>query len=187
MTKRTAKETWDALEEATLDAEIERVVAMTPEEREQELSKAGFDVDKVHAESDAFFEKLQAMHPALAEPPQAPAQATPVVPLPSRRKRPRTAVVVGAGVGVALALAASIVVIVQMTSRGTPVGAPAPPMTPVERAASIRQGAGEACAQEHWETCIDRLDHARDLDPAGDGAPDVQALRKLATEKLAHP
>jgi hypothetical protein len=55
MTKRTAKELWDALDEATLDAEIESELAMTPEERRRALVKAGYDLDEVHAQADAFF------------------------------------------------------------------------------------------------------------------------------------
>jgi hypothetical protein len=190
MTKRTAQETWDALDEAALDAEIDRVIAMTPEEREQELSKAGFDVDKVHAESDAFYEKLQAMRPELAADPPAPApaQAANVLPLPSQpAKRPRRALVVGVGVGAALALAASIAVIIQMSTPGPPVGGPDPPVTPAQRAETLRHSAGESCQHEHWQTCLDSLDEAREADPQGDVAPEVQALRKLATEKLGHP
>ena len=41
MAKRTAKELWDVLDEATLDAEIESALAMTPEERRQALIEDG--------------------------------------------------------------------------------------------------------------------------------------------------
>jgi ATP-dependent RNA circularization protein (DNA/RNA ligase family) len=64
MTRRTAKELWDALGEATLDAAMESVIAMTPDEREAEQVKAGVDLDEVHAEADAFFEKLPAAQAA---------------------------------------------------------------------------------------------------------------------------
>ena len=60
MTKRTAKELWDALDEATLAAALESELALTPEERRQELIKEGYDIDKVHAQADAFFASLPA-------------------------------------------------------------------------------------------------------------------------------
>jgi len=184
MTKRTAKETWDALEEAGLDAEIESVLAMTPEERERDLKEAGFDLDEVRARSDAFFEKLQAMPTATAaETVPAPVPATPnVVPLTPRARRFRAAAFIGAG----LALAASVALVVRLATPPPPVGA-ASPLTPAERAFVIRDEATEECRQEHWKECLDRLDMARALDPDGDAVPEVQELRKVAGGKMRGP
>jgi hypothetical protein len=200
MTKRTAKEIWDALEEATLDAEMESVLAMTPEERERELEEAGFDLEKVRAESDAFFETLQAMPTATAEPPtalavepapapaaesvSAPVPAPPnVVPLTPRTRWFRPAAVISAG----LAFAASVGVVVQLASSPLPVGSPPPPRTPEQRALAIRRDATDECRREHWKDCLDGLDEARALDPKGDEVPEVQDLRKMAGERVGRP
>lgn len=62
MTKKTAKDLWDALQEAGDEAELEEALALTPEERRRELVEAGYDLDKIHANADAFF----AANPAVA-------------------------------------------------------------------------------------------------------------------------
>jgi DNA-directed RNA polymerase specialized sigma24 family protein len=68
----------------------------------------------------------------------------------------------------------------------TPGPAPAPtqtapptpePSTPVARAAELRRQAAEACEQEDYKTCSDRLEEAANLDPAGDKEPSVRELR----------
>jgi hypothetical protein len=207
MTKRTAKEIWDALDEATLDAEMESVLAMTPEERERELEEAGFDLEKVRAQSDAFFEKLQAMPTAAAEPaiaraaeptlaPAAESVAAPaaesvpapvpappnVVPLTRRTRWLRPAAVIGAG----LAFAASVGLVVQLASPPPIVSAPRLP-TSEERALAIRRDATSECQREHWKACLDGLDEARALDPKGDEAPEVRDLRKMAGERVGRP
>ena len=50
--------------------------------------------------------------------------------------------------------------------------------SPRERAAALRAAASGSCAASQWKVCLDRLDDARDLDPAGDSDPAVQALRE---------
>jgi hypothetical protein len=60
MSKLTDAELWEALEDLTAEAEFERVLAMTPEERRRELADAGFDLAALDAESDAFFATLEA-------------------------------------------------------------------------------------------------------------------------------
>jgi hypothetical protein len=42
--------------------------------------------------------------------------------------------------------------------------------------------AAEACAQKEWASCLQALDEATVLDPAGDEAPQVQALRRAAEQ-----
>jgi hypothetical protein len=65
MAKRTASERWAALEALTtedeIDAEMEAVLAMTPEQRRKELETAGFDMKKVAADADALFERILAL------------------------------------------------------------------------------------------------------------------------------
>jgi hypothetical protein len=45
-------------------------------------------------------------------------------------------------------------------------------------------GATAACNTRSWQECRDLLDQAARLDPAGDIAPDIQALRRYANEHL---
>jgi RNA polymerase sigma factor (sigma-70 family) len=54
------------------------------------------------------------------------------------------------------------------------------PESPVERARALRAEARERCEAREWQPCIERLDQAKGLDPAGDAASDVQALRDEA-------
>jgi DNA-directed RNA polymerase specialized sigma24 family protein len=67
--------------------------------------------------------------------------------------------------------------------------APLPPplqeATPEERAADLRRDALEKCDARRWRECIDGLDDASRIDPAGDSAPAVQAQRRAAEDALA--
>ena len=163
MTKRTATELWDALDDATIDAEIESALAKTPEEHRRDLVAAGFNLDEVNAKADALFASLQ---------PAAPVSA-------ARPWRPRPAVVVP----IALALAAAVALVVEAERPPAPVASPPPPETSAERAVSLRREAGEACGQQKWQACLEDLDEARALDAAGDQAPEIQALRRAAAER----
>jgi DNA-directed RNA polymerase specialized sigma24 family protein len=55
-----------------------------------------------------------------------------------------------------------------------------------ERAAMLRRAAYNACSASQWNDCIDKLDKARELDPAGDTDPNVVDLRFDANSAL-HP
>ncbi len=55
-----------------------------------------------------------------------------------------------------------------------------PLLTPRERAIELRKLAAEACGDSRWKDCLDRLDEAQPLDPAGDRDPEIQDLRDLA-------
>src|SRR5260370_42198608 len=60
MEKRTAKDVLDTIDawedDNAIDAEMERVLAMTPEEREAELRAAGYDVEAEKAKARAWHE-----------------------------------------------------------------------------------------------------------------------------------
>jgi hypothetical protein len=59
MGKLTDKQLWDALDKITLEAEIEDVLAMTPEQIRGELVAQGHDIAELNAKADAFFASLQ--------------------------------------------------------------------------------------------------------------------------------
>jgi DNA-directed RNA polymerase specialized sigma24 family protein len=52
------------------------------------------------------------------------------------------------------------------------------------RAEPMRRLALEKCAGAEWKPCVDGLDEARRLDPAGDARPDVQQARDAAANAL---
>jgi hypothetical protein len=207
MTKRTASELWDALDEATVDAELESALEKTPEENRRELVEAGFDLDTVHAEADAFFASLPAeARPAPASPqaeaPSAPtATAKPPAPPPATAALSATApspatatpatapprvwrMRIAIAVPTALALAAGVAVAIQSSSPSV-VGTPPPRDT--LHAMDLRREARDACESRSWKTCLDKLDEARALDPSGNETPEVQSLRHAATAGAGHP
>jgi DNA-directed RNA polymerase specialized sigma24 family protein len=55
------------------------------------------------------------------------------------------------------------------------------------RAEPMRRLALEKCATGEWKPCVDGLDEARRLDPAGDARPDVQQARQAAGKALSAP
>lgn len=61
------------------------------------------------------------------------------------------------------------------------------PVAPLDRARSLRADALRACEQRAWRACLDGLDQARALDPAGDEDPAVRAARAGAEEALRVP
>ncbi|WP_437737675.1 RNA polymerase sigma factor [Sorangium sp. So ce1335] len=97
----------------------------------------------------------------------------------------------------ALALLAIVVVRLLRSAKDLPEVAPLPepppralpeaPMDPLERARSLRAEALRACEEAAWRRCLDQLDEADRLDPAGRGAPDVAAARERALDALRAP
>ena len=55
------------------------------------------------------------------------------------------------------------------------------------RAEPMRRLALEKCATGEWKPCVEGLDEARRLDPAGDARPDVQQARQAAGRALSTP
>ncbi len=60
-----------------------------------------------------------------------------------------------------------------------------PPIAPrVAEAGELRKKALQDCDQSRWQPCLEALDKAKELDPAGDTAPAVQEARKKADDAL---
>ncbi len=57
---------------------------------------------------------------------------------------------------------------------------------PVARAREWRERARGSCETQLWQRCLDELDEAKKLDPAGDEFPNARELRKKAEDGL-HP
>ena len=63
-----------------------------------------------------------------------------------------------------------------------------PKAVPIDpRAEPLRKDALERCTAADYKKCIEELDEAKRLDPAGDARPDVQEARKNAVEKSITP
>jgi DNA-directed RNA polymerase specialized sigma24 family protein len=55
------------------------------------------------------------------------------------------------------------------------------------RAAEIRKEAFAKCLASEWRACLDKLDDAKKLDPAGDSRPEVRQARENAEKGLTLP
>jgi DNA-directed RNA polymerase specialized sigma24 family protein len=63
----------------------------------------------------------------------------------------------------------------------------APEPKPDERAAELRRDALRKCDEKAWQECLDGLDAARALDPAGESDPKVKQARDAAGKALLGP
>jgi hypothetical protein len=158
MAKRSPEEVLDALdawdEDDAIDAEMERVLAMTPEGRESELRAAGVDLKA---------ERVKAL--------EGRGKAIRAVPRRSvlRLLMPLAAVLAG--------LLGVLVVVGRMSpSRDVVDTAPRPP----PRANELRKEAFAACDAQRWEECLQKLDEARKMDPDGEREARVQEYRHRA-------
>ena len=112
--------------------------------------------------------------------------------VPVRRIRPAVWAVI-----VVAAAAAVIPVGVLLASRihrVTPVAVQPPlplppePVTPeILQAREFRKQAADWCAHKATDRCSDSLDYAKNLDPAGETSPEVQALRRQIHQHDLHP
>ncbi len=190
MPKRSAREILDDIESSDVDDEIDRVLAMTPEERRKELVAAGFTEKELDAKADALRERMQ----------QAAAQRGKDKVVERAReasRRPDAAPRRGrVWMWVAAAVAAVAGGLIYATlHEGTPpapgpspptnTSGPAPSVAPdLIAAADLRRRARLAYSQGHADDCLVLLDEARAKDPAGDTQPDVVDLRQQAARQL---
>lgn len=173
---------WMHVDEMLDDEEIARIDGLSEAELDEELRQRGIDPDRVPTAEHLL---------ARAE---ERAAARRVVPLRRRTDRRRVARVAGW-----LALAAVFVLVLGLAAakrdeiaawwRGDRAIRPDDGYTvpPERRAMWLRKDAEWDCAHERWSACAAKLDEARQLDPAGDTAAGVQALRKQVTDALSPP
>jgi hypothetical protein len=95
---------------------------------------------------------------------------------------------------VAAIVAAVLVLAFALRKKESPVVRPLPPNeqlprvpAPEQRAADMRKLAFEKCEARAWQECLDELDAAKQLDPAGDSDPRVRDARKAAQDALTPP
>jgi hypothetical protein len=207
MTKLTDKELWDALDKVTAESELEDAFEKTHEEHVRSLEAQGFDIEKLNAQADALFDQVEATRapaPAAAhEPEPAPAHEPETAPAhenasvthesaaapayapepPPARVRPLSRRPLYA-VPSALAVAAGVLLILHgLKKPPIPIG-PDVIAPEVAQAITVRRQALAACNAMEWRKCLDDLNQARTLDPAGDAATEPRNLRATAEQGL---
>jgi hypothetical protein len=160
--KRSPEDILSDIEDSEADDEIERVLAMTPEERRRELGAGGFDMASLHARADALYAEV---HRAEQD---APSRMK-VVPLPAPRRRPARTVW-----AISLIAAAFVVAFVVMSVDAIVGKSPEP--------TRLRSAAYAACDARRWGECKEKLDQARDIDREGESDPRVVAARTALRE-----
>jgi hypothetical protein len=190
--QRTPEEILAALDDEAEDVEMDRVLAMSASERRREIEAAGAGVDKLHERADAVHEEIRrtVLADALKER-MAEARDRALRPPPSRL---RFAALLAAA---ALAIAPVAFLVARYFGPSAPApyasdhpgplpapapspSAPEPGPTPSE----LRAAALDDCANYLWRACLDKLDTARALDPAGDTTPEVKEARRQAHKAI---
>jgi hypothetical protein len=192
MSDRKHADLWRELVDEAGEAEIDRAASVSVADAEAELKAAGFDVAAERAKANSFIDapRGEAASATPKETPPAP-KATPPTPETPRRKRPRPVV---AWLTAAATLAAAGGALYALDSEPDHVGSPPPLPTPTRPApvpsadplavaTELRRKAAAACDAKQWSACLAALDEARAVDPEGDGAPAVKALREKAAKR----
>jgi hypothetical protein len=189
--KRDPGRGWRYAEKLLDEEDDERLAKMTDEEVFAEIDKEvgpprgdGPTADELLAKMEARAAKLATAKAAAPAPAPGPtvAQAQAVEPERAQaRVRPlwrRPMVAIPS----ALALAAAVVFAVQAFTKSPVIGPDT--LSPDEvRAVALRNEALQACRADQWQQCLDDLDQARTLDPAGE-ATSQKELRAIAEQGL---
>jgi hypothetical protein len=197
--RRTASEVWDILAVEAGEDEIEAAATMTDAQVDEYLSAHGFDPAELDAKADALLDAMAgraALREAATAAETAAVKGAAPVPLRSdeRRRRPS---VVWLAAAVATAGAVGTYVALHEGEQGPhragpdqalppSTSVPAPPSSSdLVTARELRQQAAERYAHLDSVGAERYLDEARQFDPEGDKAPEVQELRrKLRPLKL---
>jgi len=174
--KLSPEEILDALDEQETDDEIERVLALGPEELDRELRALGADPQAVRAGAAPAFERaMQRRAESIAE---RSAEKEPVAHPKVVALRPRRRIVWLSAASVAAACAGVLGV-----RAVTLVGLAA--ANRHEHALELRREAVAACHEARWGECLSKLDGARALDPDGENTEEVRSMRTQID--AAHP
>lgn len=183
--KLAPDEAWDALEKMALDDEVERVLALSDEELDDELEKKGANPARVRQRGEDLGRRLEAEREA--------ARRRKASVAPSRAPWVAWLVAASLGGGVVTAVTMNYGAIMARL-RPVPIGpddAGALPRPSPEQqlAASLRSRAYSDCTLGKLDACRQKLDEARGLDPAGEAGSDVVELRRTlaAPEKPEKP
>jgi len=166
---------WMFVEKLLAEEEALRVESLGDEDLDRELRDGGYDPVTVPSVEDLLARaKARAAERARAV---EPARVVPI----ATPGRSRWAVLLAAA---AFALLAAVILTSGRDEKRATIGpdnewAPLPPPPgPHEKAEALRDEAVASCTRWFWAECRTKLDDAKKLDPAGEGADRVRALRE---------
>lgn len=177
--KLAPHEAWDALEKMELDDEVERVLALSDEDLDEELRKTGVNVERVRQRGEDLGRRLEAERGERKATTGRPGPAA-----PSRRRSVAWLAAAAIAAAVAGVLAMNAGTVVAWFRPGLPIGpddggmVPRPP-SPQERAEALRWRARGECDRGDLVECQRDLDEARGLEPAGETRPEVVEMRRV--------
>jgi hypothetical protein len=183
MSKRTPEEILDALDDEEADDEMDRVLAMSGDERRREIEAAGADVDALHDRADEVYSEIG--NAAVAPAGRLLRAARP-------RREARIVLLLAAAFGALVVTGIERRELVALFEHEPapikpdlqePQKTPKPP-TPAERAEALRNEAFDSCGDGLWAECARKLDAAKQLDPAGESDLRVQGARKAVRDGL---
>src|ERR1700730_3427460 len=158
MSKRSPEDILKDIEDSEVDDQIDRILAMSAEERRRELEAAGADVGALHAKADALHAQIQQAAPAHLDPSPAKVSTLPA--------RSRLAIWL-------IAAALGVMLVVMATGGGGGVSRGRP-----RDATELRDEAYAACDAHRWRECGEKLDQAKQIDPKGESDPRVVEARR---------
>jgi len=155
---------FERIEAEDADDDARRILAMDDAELDRELAAGGFDPAAVRAKGQALGESLMRA---------------------AKRARLVKGAKVGAVVGAVVAIAVGAAWVLRPQGvlpigpePPAPSAVPEPGPTPRE----LRLEATNACDAREWGRCVELLDQAAAVDPAGDGTAEVEATRARAAK-----
>ncbi len=181
--KPTATETMRAIESMAEDdeaeREMERILALPPEQLDRELAEAGIDPAQSRARGEAVAREAARL---AAEGRRQP---------PRRLFSRTTSLLLAAALAALFTWVAAPTIARWVHPHEIGPDNPSPEWLAQEharkQAKSLRDAARADCAAFRWESCLKNLDDARTLDAAGDADPLVQSDRRAAAEALTAP
>jgi hypothetical protein len=185
--KRTDDELVRALHVARANDALEEMLAKSDDEIAREIDAAGGDAGAIGERgATRMRERLSRSERASGAVTAQPQHDTKVVPL-----RKPFAIWLAAAAVAALAITGGAVVAglfhhepPKAPEQPVPTIPEPPPENRVATAADLREKARASCAAEDWRACFVQLEAAKDRDPDGDRAPDIQKLRSTIRKHL---
>ena len=153
----------------------------------KELAKAGFDVGAEREKAEAPMHKLEGGSPLPEKPTGAKATLQRLAMPVERQPKWSTAIVATVTLAVGVVTVVAVTAIIWQLKRGEIHAQSQEAAIRKEQAVALRSSATAACRDHRWGECRKGLDDARELDPPGEGTPDVKALRKAIDEATAPP
>ncbi len=174
------------------EGEARRIEGLSDEEFLAEQKQNGRDLSRVPT-TEELLARVKARAARQEADAGGPPQASDVVDDPAPRsrvipiRRPwRLVGIVAAAAVVVLILAAmNRPVIIARPHEGPDDNGPLPPSTQHELAEKLRYDAIGSCQQGAWAICKDMLDHAAQIDPAGETTERVQKARAEIAKSTA--